>query len=94
MISKSQLKAILFIKRHIIEKDRFINELFKKLELYSQKKLSKEKFNLWLDSWEATAELDTDPEASERIKKALREIKSGKARHKNWKEFKQSIGLS
>ena len=83
MISKSQLNQILFIQKRIVEKDLFINELFKKLELYSQKKLSKEKFNLWLDSWEATAELDCDPEASKRIKKAIRDIKSGKVSHEN-----------
>ena len=94
MISKPQLNKIIFIKKYIIEKELFINELFKKLELYSQKEISKEKFNTWLDSWEATAELDQDPQTSERIKKALKEIKSGKTPHKNWKEFKESIGLS
>ena len=94
MISKSQLNKIIFIKKYIVEKDLFINELFKKLELYSQKKLSKEKLNDWLDSWEATAELDQDPKASQRIKKALKEIKSGKTPYKSWKEFKQSIDLS
>lgn len=94
MISKSQLSKILFIKKYIVERDLFIKELFKNLDLCLNKKLSKEQFDLWLDSWEATAELDQDPEVSKRIKKALKEIKSGKTMHKSWKEFKQSIGLS
>jgi len=94
MISKSQLKKIIFIRKYIIEKELFLNKLFKKLDLYLQKKISKEKFNDWLDSWDATAELDQDPEASKRIKNALKEIKSKKTPHKNWKEFKDSIGIS
>lgn len=93
MISKSQLKTIIFIKNHIIEKDQFINELFKQIELYAKDKLSKEKFNDWLDSWEATAELDCDPEASKRIKKAFKNIRSKETSPENWKKFKESLGL-
>jgi len=94
MISKFQLTRIIFIKKYIIEKDRFLNELFKKLDLYLNKKITKKEFNFWLNSWEGAAELDQDPKSSQRIKKAFKEIKSGKTPHKTWKDFKQSVGLS
>lgn len=93
MITKSQLNRILFIQRYIVDKNSFIKELFRKLEVYSDNKINKDQFNQWLDSWEATAELDQDPEATKRIRIALNEIKSKKTPHKSWKEFKQSMGL-
>jgi hypothetical protein len=94
MISKSQLKQILFIKSHIKEKDLFIRELFLQIELYLDNKISKDQFIRWIDSWEATAELDLDPKATARIKRALKEIRSGKTQNNGWAEFKHSIGIS
>jgi len=94
MISKSRLNQILFIQKHIQKRDLFISELIEQLDLHSTKKISSDKFYLWLDSWEATAELDRDPGVAERLKKSLRQIKSGKTPHRSWREFKESIGLS
>ena len=94
MISKIQLNKIVFIKKNIIEKELFISELFNKLDLFLNNEISNKEFDSWLDSWEAAAELDQDPKVSKRIKRALEEIKSKKTPHKNWKEFKDSLGLS
>jgi len=94
MLSRTQLNKIIFINKNIEEKELFISELFKKLDLFLNNEISNKKFDLWLDSWEAAAELDQDPKAPKRIKGALEEIKSKKTPHKNWKEFKDSLGLS
>lgn len=94
MISKSQLKKIIFIQKNIFDKEFFLNDLFKTLNLYLNQKITKEKFNGWLDSWEATAELDMDPDASRRILKSYKEIKAKKTPHKSWEEFKRSINPS
>ncbi|MCK4905427.1 hypothetical protein KAS42_04210 [bacterium] len=93
MISKSQLNKILFIQKHIVEKELFTSDLFKKLNFFFCNKINTSQFNNWLNSWEATAELDQDPGTSERIKKALKEIKSKRTPHKSWKEFKHSLGI-
>jgi len=93
MILKSQLNKILFIQKHIVEKELFTTELFKKLDLFLNNKINAGQLNNWLDSWEAAAELDQDPKASERIKNALKEIKSKKTPHKSWREFRQSLGI-
>ena len=94
MISKSQLKKIVYIQRNIFDKDHFHDELFRILDLYSNQKITKIQFSSWLDSWEATAELDMDPNTAKRISRSYSEIKLGKTPHKSWEDFKRSVGLS
>ena len=94
MILKSQLKKVIFIRKNIIEKELFISKLFRELELLLNNEISNEQFDAWLNSWMATAELDKDPKAAERIKGALKEIREKKTPHKSWKEFKNSLGIS
>lgn len=91
MISKSQVRKILFIKENILEKYLFVEILFEQLDEYLKKEISKREFNQWLNSWEAAAELDQDRDAASRIKKAVQEIKLGKTPHKTWEEFKQYL---
>ena len=67
MITKKQINKILFIQECAIDRNLFIKELFKNLSSFNNNKLSKEQFDRWLYSWEATAELDQDPSASIRI---------------------------
>lgn len=93
MIAKSELNKILFIEKYVHKREVFIKELFKSLNLLKDGKLTKEQFSSWLNSWEARAELDKDPNASDRIKKAYREIKSQKTPHKTWEDFKRHIGI-
>lgn len=93
MILKSGLRKIVFVKKHIRNKKYFVNELFIKIELYAQNELTKEEFNTWLDSWEATAELDRDSESAERITRAYEKIKTGDPSPNKWKEFKDKFEI-
>lgn len=94
MITKSEINKILFIEKYIKKRDLFIKELFKNLTSLKEGKLTREQFNLWLNSWEATAELDKDPNASDRIKKAFNEIKNKRTPDKTWEDFKRSLGIN
>jgi len=93
MLTKSHLKIIIFISKSIIDTRRFTDELYVQVNQYLSGKITTDNFETWLYSWEATAELDLDPLAKDRIKKSFAEIKAGKTPHKSWKEFKDSIGL-
>lgn len=91
MITRAQIKQIVFIEKNIFNKELFRKSLIKQFDLYEREKISRDAFNRWLDAWSATAELDLDPTASARIRSAYREVRSGKSPCKTWKDFKASL---
>lgn len=94
MISKTQLNQIAFIYDNIKNREYFIKVFFGQIKKLRNDKLSKTEFANWLDSWEATAELDRVPDKAKKIRRSFNRLKKKNNKLKKWEDFIQSVGIS
>ncbi len=91
-ISQRDKSKIRWILRRVDNKEAFLYSLVTSLLVSCEKKNTQE-FRETLQTWEASAEIDSIPGAKERIWKAYEKYRATKTIDRNWSKFKKEIGV-
>lgn len=92
-ISTNENKKILWVLEHVENKQAFLESLFDSL-IASIEANDLTNFRDNLDSWIASAEIDSIPESKKRIFEAHNAYLKDKRISRNWSDFTKRLGIS
>jgi hypothetical protein len=91
-ITMADKRRISRILEQVDDKEAFLRSLVKLL-IVALDKGDIDQFRNHLDSWEASADIDSIPGAKERIWKTYRAFKKSKKTSIGWEKFKKELGI-
>ena len=92
-LSSEDKKRIHWIYQHIYDREAFLFALVDSVTIALKQKNMKQ-IKETLETWEASAEIDSIPGAKKRIWKSYNQYKGEKKISKNWEGFKRRIGIA